>query len=168
MLKYNRFHISEYSSKRQKEEQIFQKQNLFRKSFISHSETKEICPLAGAQPYLWRLALVSLLLQGIQVHAVSLRNRGYGLPSGQTAGNWNPPSPKRADSCPSPAGHSFQAHPGLPVTAPSAFLFHLSLNPCESHPHTFTSHHSSLFPGTDDFTFRKSYDRHCAQLRKTC
>lgn len=139
----------------QKEEQISEKQNLFKKTFISYSETKEICLSAGAQPYLWRLALVSLLLQGIQVHALSLRNRGYGLPSGQTAGNWNPPSLKGADSRPSPAGHSFQAHPGLPITAPSAFLFHLSSNPC-------------VFPGTDDFIFRKSYDRHCAQLRKTC
>lgn len=94
MLTYNRFHISEYSSRMQKEEQIFEKQNLFKKSFISHCETKEICLPAGAQPYLWRLALVSLLVQGIQVRAVSLRNRGYGLPSGQTAGNWNPPLPK--------------------------------------------------------------------------
>lgn len=147
MLKYNRFHISEFSSKMQKEEQIFQKQNLFRKSFISHSETKEICLSAGAQPYLCRLALVSLLLQGIQVHAVSLRNRGYGLPSGQTAGNWNPPSPKGADARPSPAGHSFQAHPGLPITAPSAFLFHLSSNPCESHPHTLISPSLFSVPG---------------------
>ena len=125
------------------------------------SRTKEILsPNGGVSASLETSYCVVSVAGTPRFMTVSLKQQSPRSPLRSASWEVTPTLLEGSDSCSSQAEHSFQAHPDVSVRVLSAFLFHLSSQPQDSHPPPSPEppHYSSAFLGTEDFILMKFYD----------
>ena len=134
------------------------------------SRTKEILsPNGGVSASLETSYCVVSVAGTPRFMTVSLKQQSPRSPLRSASWEVTPTLLEGSDSCSSQAEHSFQAHPDVSVRVLSAFLFHLSSQPQDSHPPPSPEppHYSSAFLGTEDL-YPHEILWHCARLRKIC